>query len=405
LYFRCNTMQRVVRSLVSSSFLQTKAQLSYQPFFQINFFASKSITINLEKSFKTHKCESPPTSATTNREELLDYYQKMNVIRRVETTADTLYKSKNIRGFLHLYSGQEAVCIGMEASLTKEDHVITAYREHGNFIARGGTPGETLAELMGKVNGCSRGKGGSMHMYKKSINFYGGNGIVGAQIPIGAGLALAQQYKNTGRVAVAMYGDGAANQGQVFESFNMAALWKLPVIFVCENNHYAMGTSQGRSTIAADYYTRGDFVPGIRVDGMNVISVKVATKFAIEWAQKKGPIILEMDTYRYSGHSMSDPGTTYRSRDEITKMRDTKDPLSLVKGILISNQLATEEEIKEIDKKVKLEVDAALQFARDGKEPPMSELYEHVLVDTPCFIRAVELPDSINPQNWPSPPI
>jgi len=291
-------------------------------------------------------------------------------------------------------SVQEAVCVGMEAALTKEDHVITAYRDHGNYVCRGGTPGETLAELLGKSNGCARGKGGSMHMYKRSVNFFGGNGIVGAQVPLGAGLAFAQQYLKTGRVSVTLYGDGAANQGQVYEAYNMAALWHLPCIFICENNHYAMGTSVARATTAGEYYKRGDYIPGIKVDGMSVLTVKVATQFAVEYAQKKGPIVLEMDTYRYSGHSMSDPGTTYRTRDEISKMREAKDPVANVKGKLLNNNLATEEDIKEVEKQVKAEIDEAIKFAMNGKEPELNELWTNVQVDQPKFIRGVELATS-----------
>jgi len=188
-----------------------------------------------------------------------------------------------------------------------------------------------------------------------------------------------------------------------FEAYNMAALWKLPIIFVCENNHYAMGTSVSRSTLATEYYKRGQYIPGLKVDGMDVFAVKIATSYAIDWAKKNGPIILEMDTYRYSGHSMSDPGTTYRSRDEITKVRDSKDPVTNVKAKLLKLGVATEEEIKEIDKKVRAEVDEALKFARDGPDPDLNQLFQHVLIDTRCFIRAVELPNSVNPENWPTP--
>eukprot|EP01103_Thecamoeba_quadrilineata_P016800 TRINITY_DN5732_c0_g1_i1.p1 TRINITY_DN5732_c0_g1~~TRINITY_DN5732_c0_g1_i1.p1 ORF type:complete len:393 (-),score=80.37 TRINITY_DN5732_c0_g1_i1:87-1265(-) len=357
---------------------------------------SKEIQVELETPFKTYLVEGLPTVAKTTKEEMLYFFETMYLMRRLETTADTLYKSKFIRGFCHLYSGQEAVAMGMEAVLTKDDQVITAYRDHANVLLRGATSGQILAELLGKSNGIAKGKGGSMHMYKKSHNFYGGNGIVGAQVPVGAGLALAQQYLGTGRVSVAMYGDGAANQGQVFESYNMSALWKLPVIYVCENNHYAMGTAIARGSALTEYYKRGQYIPGIQVDGMNVLAVKTATQFAIEYAQQKGPILLEMDTYRYAGHSMSDPGTTYRTRDEISKIRDSRDPVINVRNRLLNLKLATEDELKEIEKKVKDEMEEALKFAKEGKDPEPRELFTHIY-DELVPVRTVELDNSFKP--------
>jgi len=286
--------------------------------------------------------------------------------------------------------------VGIEAAISKQDHMITAYREHCNMMGRGGTSREILAELLGKAAGCSSGKGGSMHMYKRDSNFYGGNGIVGAQIPIGAGIAMAQQYLNTGKVCVTMFGDGAANQGQVFEAFNMSALWKLPIIYICENNHYAMGTAVSRGSAQPEYYRRGDYIPGIKVDGMNVLAVKTAMKHAVEWVLNKGPIVLEMDTYRYSGHSMSDPGTTYRTRDEIARVRESKDPVANIRGKLLSRNLATEDDLKVIEKEVKNEMDDAVQFAKETKEPEASELYNHVYKEQ-VFVRGVELAKSYSP--------
>jgi len=346
---------------------------------------------------KGHLVENLPTTVQSTKEEMVHFYTQMLLLRRLETAADNLYKAKEIRGFCHLYSGQEAVAVGMEAALTKEDHIITAYRDHALYVTRGGAPGAMIAELLGKKTGAARGKGGSMHMYSKSSNFYGGNGIVGAQVPVGAGLALGQQYQSKERVSIAMYGDGAANQGQVFEAFNMAALWKLPCIFVCENNRYAMGTSIKRSSASTTYYTRGDYVPGIRVDGMNVFAVKAASQYAVDFVKKNGPIILEMDTYRYGGHSMSDPGTTYRTRDEISKIRESKDPVAFIKGKLLSLNLVTDEEIKAIDKKVKDETDEAIKFAKNSQEPDLSELWTNIYVEKdPLFIRGVELQNSHN---------
>jgi pyruvate dehydrogenase E1 component alpha subunit len=358
---------------------------------------SKDIEVEFEVPFKTYLIDQQlPNSAKTNREELLNFYELMTLMRRLEVTSDQLYKSKLIRGFCHLYSGQEAVAAGMEAALTKEDQVITAYRDHANMLLRGATAGEVLAELLGKSNGIAKGKGGSMHMYKKSHNFYGGNGIVGAQVPLGAGLALAQQYLGTGRVSVALYGDGAANQGQVFEAYNMSALWKLPVIYICENNHYAMGTSVSRGSALTEYYKRGQYIPGIQIDGMNVLAVKTAMQYAVKHAQEKGPIVLEMDTYRYSGHSMSDPGTTYRTRDEIAKIRDSKDPVINVRNKLLNLKLATEDELKEVEKKVRDDMEEALKFAKDGKDPEAKELFTNIYSE-PISVRTVELVNSFKP--------
>ena len=331
---------------------------------------------------------------TTTKDELLHFYRQMQRIRLTENASDSLYKKKQIRGFLHIYSGQEAVCIGMEAAITKGDHVITAYRDHAHAIGRGITPKRVIAELLGKKGGCSEGKGGSMHMYSREFNFYGGNGIVGAQVPVGAGLAFAAKTLKTGKVAIASYGDGASNQGQVFEAFNMSYLWKLPVVYVCENNKYGMGTEAFRSSASTEYYKRGDYIPGIHVDGMDVLAVKAASQFAVNHARSgKGPVVMEMETYRYLGHSMSDPGTSYRTQDEVGAMRKTRDPISQIRERLLVNDIATKDEILEINKQVKAEIDEAVQFAIDDQFPPEQDLYSHIYVE-PIPVRGVDLASS-----------
>lgn len=297
----------------------------------------------------------------------------MLAIRRLEAASGAMYKEKAIRGFCHLYSGQEACAVGMKGALRSHDDVITAYRCHGWTYLMGASISSVLCELTGHVDGVSRGKGGSMHLY--APHFYGGNGIVGAQVPLGAGLAFASKYKGTDGVCVALYGDGAANQGQIFEVYNMSKLWNTPVIYVCENNGYGMGTSAERASANVDYYTRGDFVPGIWVDGMDVLAVREATRYAVEHAAGgKGPILLEMATYRYSGHSMSDPGTSYRSRDEIQEVRQKRDPITSFKERILTTGLVTEAEIKVIDGEVKKEVDEATKKARGDPGINVDEL-------------------------------
>ncbi|PAA70897.1 hypothetical protein BOX15_Mlig000204g2 [Macrostomum lignano] len=335
------------------------------------------------RPYKLHKLESGPASeAQVTSDEARKYYRDMATVRRMETAAGNLYKEKAIRGFCHLYSGQEACCVGMEAVLDRNDPVITAYRAHGWTYTRGVPVKAVLSELTGRASGCAKGKGGSMHMYNH--NFYGGNGIVGAQVPLGAGIAFAQKYREDKRVCVTLYGDGAANQGQVFEAFNMAKLWDLPCIFVCENNKYGMGTAVERAAASTAYYTRGDYIPGLWVDAMDVITVREATRFAKDWCLSgKGPILLEMETYRYHGHSMSDPGTSYRTREEVQSMRQMRDPIASFRQTLLTAELVAEEELKEIDQSVRKEVDEAVQAAKTNAVPDPKELYTNVYSQPP----------------------
>lgn len=328
-----------------------------------------------------HKLDSGPAKkAVLTRDDGLHFYRQMQVIRRMENAASTMYKSKVIRGFCHLYSGQEACAIGMQAAIHKDDSIITAYRCHAWTYIRGIPVADILSELAGRKNGCSKGKGGSMHMY--GHEYYGGNGIVGAQVPLGGGIALAHKYRDNGQICVTLYGDGAANQGQVFETYNMAKLWDLPVIFVCENNGYGMGTSVERAAATTEYHTRGDYIPGIKVDGMDILTVREATRFAADFTRSgKGPILMELTTYRYYGHSMSDPGTSYRSRDEVQSIRKTRDPIMSLREKLLDSGLADTDDIKRIEKEAKEEVDAAVKVAQAGPEPTLDDLFLDVYAD------------------------
>ncbi|XP_076819241.1 pyruvate dehydrogenase E1 component subunit alpha, mitochondrial-like [Clavelina lepadiformis] len=340
------------------------------------------------KPFDLHKLEEgPATEATVTKEDAINYYTQMQIIRRMELKADQLYKQKVIRGFCHLYDGQEACCVGTEAALTPEDDVITAYRAHGWAYIRGVPVSSILAELFGRKLGCAKGKGGSMHMY--NYNFYGGNGIVGAQVPLGAGIAFANQYKNNGSVAMALYGDGAANQGQLFESFNMAKLWNLPCIFVCENNRYGMGTAVHRASASVDYYTRGDYVPGIRVDGMDILAVREAVKFAKKYVLENGPVNLEFVTYRYHGHSMSDPGTSYRTRDEVKEVRQSLDPITTFRDKLLQVDMVSKDDIKAIDAQAKQHVEEETAKALASAEPDFKQLANDIYItDKPLSFRS-----------------
>jgi len=320
--------------------------------------------------------------ADFDRDAELKAYREMLLIRRFEEKAGQLYGMGFIGGFCHLYIGQEAVVVGMQMALKDGDQVITGYRDHGHMLATGMNARGVMAELTGRQGGYSRGKGGSMHMFSKEKNFYGGHGIVGAQVSLGTGLGFANWYRGNDNVSVAYFGDGAANQGQVYESFNMAQLWKLPVIFVIENNRYAMGTSTARATAQADFSKRGASfgIPGIQVDGMDVRAVKAAADEAVAHCRSgKGPIILEMLTYRYRGHSMSDPAK-YRSKDEVQKMRSEHDPIEQVRVRLLEKGWASEDDLKDIDKDVRDIVADSADFAQNDPEPDASELYTDILL-------------------------
>lgn len=312
----------------------------------------------------------------------LDIYKEMLLIRRFEERAGQLYGMGIIGGFCHLYIGQEAVVVGSMRASINGDAVITSYRDHGHILACGISPNLVMAELAGRRSGISKGKGGSMHMFAKEKHFYGGHGIVGAQVSIGTGVAFANKYKGNNNVCLTYFGDGAANQGQVYESYNMASLWKLPVLYIVENNQYAMGTSVSRSSAEADFAKRGLAfdIPGIKVDGMDVQQVYKATSAALDYIrQGNGPVILDMETYRYRGHSMSDPAN-YRAKEELETMRSQHDPLEQMKARLIEGAIADEAELKDIDKKLRALVAEAAKFAQQEPEPSIDELYSDILV-------------------------
>ena len=325
---------------------------------------------------KPVKRKKPNVSA----EELLKHYREMLMIRRFEEKAGQLYGMGLIGGFCHLYIGQEAVVVGLEAVAEEGDQRITSYRDHGHMLACGMDPKGVMAELTGREGGYSRGKGGSMHMFSAEKNFYGGHGIVGAQVPLGAGLAFANWYRGNDRVSFTYFGDGASNQGQVYETMNMASLWKIPCIFVIENNQYAMGTSLQRATTTPDIYTRGAAfgIPGEAVDGMDVLAVKAAGEKAVAHCRSgEGPYILEMKTYRYRGHSMSDPAK-YRTREEVQKIKDEKDPIDHIREMITQGNHATDEDLKAIDKEIKKTVSEAADFATNSPEPALEELYTDI---------------------------
>ena len=334
-----------------------------------------------QKPNRERPADPRPYDAT--KEELLKFYEDMLLIRRFEEKAGQLYGLGLIGGFCHLYIGQEAVAVGLQSALTEADSVITGYRDHGHMLLCGIPPKDVMAELTGRAAGISKGKGGSMHMFSVEHKFYGGHGIVGAQVSLGAGLAFSHKYNEDGGVCLAYFGDGAANQGQVYEAFNMAELWKLPIIFVIENNQYAMGTSVNRASSEDQLYRRGESfrIPGLQIDGMDVLASRGAAEEALAWVRAgKGPVILEMKTYRYRGHSMSDPAK-YRSRDEVQAVRDKSDPIEHVKKLLTEGHGAKEEDFKAIEQRIRKQVAEAADFAESTPEPDPAELYTDVLVE------------------------
>jgi pyruvate dehydrogenase E1 component alpha subunit len=342
-------------------------------------------TKELDQSADDHRAAAaavahPPPAADFTKEQELDALRQMLQIRRFEEKAGQMYGMGLIGGFCHLYIGQEAVVIGMKMAKRDGDQMITGYRDHGHMLACGMEPKGVMAELTGRRGGYSKGKGGSMHMFSLEKKFYGGHGIVGAPVPIGTGIAFANKYRGTDDVCLTFFGDGAANQGQVYESFNMAELWKLPVVYIIENNRYAMGTSIARSSAQTDLSKRGlSFnIPGVEVDGMDVRAVKAAGEEAIAWCRSgKGPTIIEMLTYRYRGHSMSDPAK-YRTKEEVDKVRTEHDPIEQVRARLLAKQWASEDELKKIDASVRAVINEAAEFATNDAEPDPAELYTDV---------------------------
>ncbi len=330
--------------------------------------------------------EKPKTAAKSgaiaefSKEQELSAYREMLAIRRFEEKAGQMYGMGLIGGFCHLYIGQEAVVVGMQMALKQGDAIITGYRDHGHMLACNMDPKGVMAELTGRRGGYSHGKGGSMHMFSVEKGFFGGHGIVGAQVSLGTGLGFAARYRKTDNVSLTYFGDGAANQGQVYESFNMAELWKLPVVYIIENNRYAMGTAITRSSSTTDLSKRGlSFgIPGEQVDGMDVRAVKAAGEKAVAWCREgKGPYILEMLTYRYRGHSMSDPAK-YRTREEVQKMRTEHDPIEQVRARILENKLASEDDLKKVDAAVRDIVNEAAEFATNDPEPDVAELWTNV---------------------------
>jgi pyruvate dehydrogenase E1 component alpha subunit len=314
--------------------------------------------------------------------EYLKYYKEMLLIRRFEEKSGQMYGMGLIAGFCHLYIGQEAVVVGMQNVIGEKDHTITTYRDHGHILVAGTDPKLVMAELMGRATGCSKGKGGSMHMFDVENRFFGGHGIVGASAALGTGIAFASKYREDNGVCLTYFGDGALNQGQVYESFNMAALWKLPVIYIVENNGYGMGTSTTRHCSTKELYKRGESfgIPGMQINGMDLLEVMQKGKEAVDFVRAgNGPIFIEMLTYRYRGHSMSDPGN-YRSKEEVTNMREHHDPINSFRDYLLQNKLCTEEDLKNIEKEVKAIVEQAVEFAQNSPEPEPEELYTEVYI-------------------------
>ncbi len=333
------------------------------------------------KTVKRNAQNVPANGITFSKEEELAAFRSMLLIRRFEEKAGQMYGMGLIGGFCHLYIGQEAVVTGVMMAAAEGDQTITGYRDHGHMLACGMGPKAVMAELTGRKSGAAHGKSGSMHMFSRANHFYGGHGIVGAQVPIGSGLAFANNYRGNGNICFTYFGDGAANQGQVYESFNMAELWKLPVVYIIENNRYAMGTSVTRSSALTDFSKRGQSfnIPGEQVDGMDVRAVRSAAARAAEWCRTgNGPMILEMQTYRYRGHSMSDPAK-YRSKDEVQKMREERDPIEQVRARLLAAEQVAEDDLKKIDAEVRTIIAEAAEFATREPEPDAAELWTDVL--------------------------
>lgn len=351
--------------------------------------ATKTIPLNPQVPFKLHTAGRTdlaplPTEATYDTEQMKKSLELMFRIRRMESLCDQSYKLKKIRGFCHLYIGQEAIPAGMENILTFDDPIITGYRDHAWYICRGGEPEEVFAEMFGRQGGSSKGKGGSMHMYSTKHGFYGGNGIVGAQVPLGAGLAwrfAMENRENPKNVAVTFYGDGAANQGQVYEAMNIAALQRIPCIFAIENNQFGMGTSKKRASYQPEFYRRGDYIPGIKIDGMDVLAVQEGTRWAKQHCTSgKGPVVIEFDSYRYMGHSMSDPDSQYRSKNDIQTVKNERDCVKKMKEFMVSEGIMTEDEMTAMEKAVKKDVDQQLQKAQKHPPTDMKELFNDIYV-------------------------
>jgi pyruvate dehydrogenase E1 component alpha subunit len=343
---------------------------------------AKRQTKSVENVAKTSPRKPSGSAPGSDAKLLLKLYREMMLIRRFEERAGQLYGMGLIGGFCHLYIGQEAVVTGMISVGTEGDSIVASYRCHGHMLACGMDPKGVMAELTGRADGYSKGKGGSMHMFSKEKNFYGGHGIVGAQVPIATGLGFAHKHKKDGLVAICYLGDGAVNQGQVYESLNMAALWKLPVLYIIENNKYGMGTSQERAS-AGELHNRGEGygIPGQACDGMDVLAVREAGAKALDYVRGgKGPMILEMMTYRYRGHSMSDPAK-YRTREEVDEMRKGHDPIDHLGARIVESGAATEAELKEIDREIRARVTEAADFATAAPEPEAAELWTDILVD------------------------
>ncbi|KAH8271901.1 hypothetical protein KR044_009909, partial [Drosophila immigrans] len=355
-------------------------QLSSQPK-EKKKVGDKSCLVQLPIDFKLHRLDYGPDKLVSLKQtEASLYYRQLLALRHLEAAADKLYQEQLVRGFCHLYTGQEACAVGVCAALRPQDNLIAGHRIHGWAYLRGISALGVLGELTGRASGCARGKGGSMHMYAE--RFYGGHGIVGAQISLGAGVALASKYLKQDAVCVAMYGDGGANQGQAFEAFNMAELWKLPVVFVCENNNYAMATSSWRASSNTNNYTRGDCLPGIWVDGQDVLAVRSALEFAIGYALQRGPLVVELCTYRYAGHSMSDCDSIYRSREEVQEVRLRHDAINRFQQLCLEQKLLDVEQFQAIALEVRRDIEQAVKAAKSDAELPLTHLWSDVYADT-----------------------